>query len=113
MALLTGVRRSNVCSMRWDEIKLERAVWRIPETKNGSPSRSAGARRNRDPSRAEGVQRKRMGPSPSPRSATGHLVDRARPGNASWNGSGSRMPASTICGAPWEAGRPSPELRCG
>jgi integrase len=29
VALLTGVRRSNVLAMRWDEINLERGEWRI------------------------------------------------------------------------------------
>lgn len=37
LSLLTGARKSNVLSMRWDEINLEHAVWRIPETKNGEP----------------------------------------------------------------------------
>lgn len=37
MSLLTGARKSNVLSMRWDEIDFKRAIWRIPETKNGDP----------------------------------------------------------------------------
>jgi integrase len=37
LLLFTGARRSNVAEMRWDEIDLERAVWRIPRTKNGRP----------------------------------------------------------------------------
>lgn len=37
LLLLTGVRRSNLMAMRWDEISLERKEWRIPETKNGTP----------------------------------------------------------------------------
>ena len=35
MSLYTGARKSNVLSMRWTEIDFDRAVWRIPETKNG------------------------------------------------------------------------------
>jgi integrase len=35
ICLLTGARRGNVQAMRWDEIDLERAIWRIPETKSG------------------------------------------------------------------------------
>ena len=37
--LYTGARKSNVLSMRWDEIDPELAVWRIPEQKfkNGDP----------------------------------------------------------------------------
>ncbi|MFP3477991.1 tyrosine-type recombinase/integrase [Burkholderia ambifaria] len=37
MSLLTGARRSNVLAMRWDQVNLERAEWRIPDTKNGTP----------------------------------------------------------------------------
>lgn len=37
MSLLTGARRGNVCSMKWKDINLERAEWRIQETKNGTP----------------------------------------------------------------------------
>lgn len=39
LALFTGARRSNVQSMRWDEIDFERMTWNIPgkKTKNGRP----------------------------------------------------------------------------
>ena len=37
LALLTGARKENVCSMHWNEINLDSAVWRIPRTKNGEP----------------------------------------------------------------------------
>lgn len=37
LSLLTGARRSNVLSMRWSEVNLADAVWRIPMTKNGTP----------------------------------------------------------------------------
>ncbi len=37
MSLLTGQRKGNVLAMRWDEINLNRAEWRIPKTKNGDP----------------------------------------------------------------------------
>ncbi len=38
LSLLTGARRSNVLSMRWEEIDVDLAVWRIPaeKFKNGS-----------------------------------------------------------------------------
>ncbi|MEO5930247.1 MAG: site-specific integrase, partial [Candidatus Kapaibacterium sp.] len=37
MSLLTGARRENVMSMRWDQISFERKEWRIPRTKNDEP----------------------------------------------------------------------------
>lgn len=37
VALLTGARRSNVLSMRWSEVDLANATWRIGLTKNGTP----------------------------------------------------------------------------
>jgi integrase len=37
VALLTGARRQNVLSMRWEDINFERAEWRIDLTKNGTP----------------------------------------------------------------------------
>lgn len=37
ISLLTGARRSNVLEMRWEQLNLERATWRIPDTKNGTP----------------------------------------------------------------------------
>ena len=37
MSLLTGARRANVLAMRWSEVDLEGAIWRIPRTKNEDP----------------------------------------------------------------------------
>jgi integrase len=37
ITLLTGARRSNVQTMQWRHINLERGEWRIPDTKNGDP----------------------------------------------------------------------------
>lgn len=37
LALLTGARRANLLAMRWVEINLGEYVWRIPDTKNGTP----------------------------------------------------------------------------
>jgi len=37
MLLLTGARRSNVQSMVWKDLDLDRAEWRIPDTKSGDP----------------------------------------------------------------------------
>ena len=37
LSLLTGARRSNVLAMRWADINLDEGIWRIPETKNGTP----------------------------------------------------------------------------
>jgi len=37
ISLLTGARKSNVCSMKWQDINFERAEWRIEATKNDTP----------------------------------------------------------------------------
>lgn len=37
LSLMTGSRKTNVLSMRWADVNLERAEWRIPDTKNGDP----------------------------------------------------------------------------
>jgi integrase len=37
MALLTGARRRNVQTMRWVDVHLDGAIWRIPHTKNNEP----------------------------------------------------------------------------
>jgi integrase len=37
LGLLTGVRRSNLLAMRWIDVDVEAAEWRIPVTKNGDP----------------------------------------------------------------------------
>lgn len=37
MSLYTGVRKSNILSMRWSHVNLATATWTIPETKNDSP----------------------------------------------------------------------------
>jgi integrase len=39
ISLLTGVRKSNVLAMRWEELHFERREWLIPETKNGESLR--------------------------------------------------------------------------
>jgi integrase len=36
-ALLTGARRTEVLTMRWEDVSLTRAEWRIPHTKAGRP----------------------------------------------------------------------------
>lgn len=37
LALLTGARRSNLLAMRWSDTNLDDSVWRIADTKNGTP----------------------------------------------------------------------------
>jgi integrase len=36
-ALLTGARHTEVLTMRWEDVSLSRAEWRIPQTKAGRP----------------------------------------------------------------------------
>ncbi len=35
LLLFTGVRKGNLFTMRWDEIDMDRGVWRLPDTKTG------------------------------------------------------------------------------
>jgi integrase len=35
LCLFTGARRSNVLAMKWQDVQVENAEWKIPETKNG------------------------------------------------------------------------------
>ena len=35
LSIFTGARKSNVLTMKWEEIDFDRNTWRIPETKNG------------------------------------------------------------------------------
>lgn len=37
VALLTGLRRANVAAMRWSDVDLTEAIWRVERTKNGTP----------------------------------------------------------------------------
>ena len=37
LALLTGARRRNVQAMRWEDVNLDAAAWRIPHSKNDDP----------------------------------------------------------------------------
>ena len=74
VALLTGARRANVLEMRWSDLDLDAATWRIGRTKNGSPQTVALV----DPVVELLRDRKRQASSvfvfPG-KGATGHLVE--------------------------------------
>ena len=36
LGILTGARKGNLLTMRWQDVDFDQATWRIPETKNGS-----------------------------------------------------------------------------
>lgn len=37
LSLLSGARKGNVVEMRWEDIRLDEGIWRIPKTKNDDP----------------------------------------------------------------------------
>ncbi|WP_051293886.1 site-specific integrase [Pseudoduganella violaceinigra] len=37
LAIFTGARKGNLIAMSWDNISMDRAVWSIPDSKNGDP----------------------------------------------------------------------------
>jgi integrase len=79
-ALLTGARRGEVLAMRWEDVNLARAVWRIPHTKAGRshllPLPQAVVSILRRVPRREGVSYVFIG-----QNGTGHLQNMKR----TWN----------------------------
>ena len=75
LSLLTGARKSNVLSMRWDQISVERAEWRIPETKNGEPMTVPLSPQALEILKERKKRAKGAWVFPSEASATGHLQD--------------------------------------
>jgi integrase len=77
VALLTGARRSNVLEMKWADLDLAAATWRIGRTKNGTPQTVALV----EPVVELLRERKRQATSvfvfPG-KGATGHLVEPKR-----------------------------------
>lgn len=77
LSLLTGARKSNVLTMRWRDINLDLAVWRLPDTKNGDAlslplmPEAVDILRHRKPKKAEEFVFPGTG-------ATGHLHDTKR-----------------------------------
>jgi integrase len=77
MALFTGARKTNVLEMRWDQIDIKNAIWRIPDTKNGEPVvvsliQPAVELLGKIPKESEWV-------FPNQRSASGHFEDPKKP----------------------------------
>ena len=77
VALLTGARRANVLELKWADLDLDAATWRIGRTKNGSPQTVALV----EPVVELLRERKRQATSvfvfPG-KGATGHLVEPKR-----------------------------------
>lgn len=76
MCLFTGARRDNVCSMRWDEIDIQRAIWTIP----GAKFKSKRPAQIVLVDQATAILNRRRGESESPwvfpgQGRTGHLID--------------------------------------
>lgn len=86
VSLLTGARRANVQSMRWDQINFERATWTIPVTKSGDPhtiplapeaARILRARKSANGSEWVFPGRGRTGHIVEPKSAWRRILERA------------------------------------
>lgn len=78
LSLLTGARKSNMLSMRWEEVNFEQSQWRIPETKNGEPVLLPLSPQALDILKARKESQKNSVSEwvfPSDASATGHLQD--------------------------------------
>jgi len=77
LSILTGARRANLLSMRWDEINLERSLWVIPHDKSKTNEKYQVPLVNQ----AVSILKQRKATSTSPwvlssnRSKTGHLVE--------------------------------------
>ncbi len=74
LCLLTGARRDNVRSMRWDQISFDRAVWHIPHTKNGLAQNVPLVPLALDVLKTRFRESKSQWVFPSERSSTGHIT---------------------------------------
>ncbi|HQT26829.1 MAG TPA: tyrosine-type recombinase/integrase [Burkholderiales bacterium] len=78
LSLLTGARRSNVLSMQWKDINLDRGEWRLLTTKNGTPQtvtlspEAIDVLRNRKPAEDDEEASKFVFPGDG---ETGHLTE--------------------------------------
>ncbi|CAN5639474.1 site-specific integrase [soil metagenome] len=75
LAILTGARKANLLSMRWEDVHLERATWVIPVTKNGDAVTVPLC-----PEAVELLTRRKAGANESPfvfssHGKTGHLAE--------------------------------------
>ena len=80
LSLMTGARKGNVLSMRWDELNIGSRKWRIPETKNGEaltiPLNEEAVqmlRTRKEKQESEGIKSKWVFPSAT--SKSGHLEE--------------------------------------
>jgi integrase len=85
LALMTGARKSDITSMRWDQITFETCSWRIPDPKNKEPYTVALIpeaiqilkRRKNDKKSEKAEDSSTVSPwvFPNPNSAAGHVLD--------------------------------------
>ncbi len=86
LSLMTGARKENILSMRWEDIDLTQEVWRIPNTKSQEPAniplipaalQTLIARRERITSEWVFPSRGKKGHLADPKRAWRKLLDRA------------------------------------
>lgn len=77
LSILTGARRANLLSMRWDEINLDRSLWIIPhdKSKTGEKYQVPLVDQAVDILRQRKATSKTVWVLPSKRSKTGHIVE--------------------------------------
>jgi integrase len=109
LSLITSARLSNVLAMRWTDVNLAEGLWRIPETKNGTPQNV--------PLTQEAIailneRRRKAAPEAvhvlAGRGKTGHYAEPRKGWERIIERGAYRHFESTICAERWARGKPRP-----
>jgi integrase len=75
ICLLTGARRGNVLSMKWEDVNLERRTWTVADTKNGESQTIVLPHEAIEILEKRALLSKKEWVFPSPASASGHIEE--------------------------------------